>query len=462
MSSPALQPTKNSRQVYLESFVPKVILELYKDDSSAYPRPDYESFDACVSFMDISGFSTLGSRLAAAEAFERPPATPLSPAQPPSTRIHRRGSTGTGVHGPTGSLDLGRPASQQLGAGGNGVSGGGGLLSSEGRLPSRSSDLGPAPPKHVMFDEGGAPSPSVERVASRVRSSSGPRLGSKRASSTESVAASENGLVAGGSGGGDGGAGTGGLGGGGGGGGGGGVGGAGGGSGGGSGPAGLARGGQQSRVNLLKRWQSFRHAPGKAAERLSVLLDRMFGKLIEITYAHGGDIVKFAGDALIIVWRSPEQQRNQREQQLLMQREDEERRAVLLGEQVRRATVCALEAVQWVLKRQQTTDDQLGLHVAVGASSICGLHVGGLLNRYEYFIVGPALTQISAAEAEAGTGDVVLSAEAFLALSLSLANATTTTAMTTTTTTTTTTADAAAAAESPGPAAPASGIGAGE
>src|SRR6266542_2580531 len=37
-------------------------------------------------------------------------------------------------------------------------------------------------------------------------------------------------------------------------------------------------------------------------ETLVSIINEYFGQLIDIIYEHGGDVVKFAGDALIAVW----------------------------------------------------------------------------------------------------------------------------------------------------------------
>src|SRR5436305_15322033 len=45
-------------------------------------------------------------------------------------------------------------------------------------------------------------------------------------------------------------------------------------------------------------------AQGSAgAEQLTRLLNTYFGQLIDVVTAHGGDVVKFAGDALLAVWQ---------------------------------------------------------------------------------------------------------------------------------------------------------------
>ena len=40
----------------------------------------------------------------------------------------------------------------------------------------------------------------------------------------------------------------------------------------------------------------------EGAEELTVLLNRCFGPMIEIVEAHGGDVLKFGGDALLILF----------------------------------------------------------------------------------------------------------------------------------------------------------------
>ncbi|CAN0297349.1 unnamed protein product, partial [Discosporangium mesarthrocarpum] len=47
---------------------------------------------------------------------------------------------------------------------------------------------------------------------------------------------------------------------------------------------------------------------GSAAERLTDYLNYILGNLTNIVEGHGGDILKFAGDAIIVCWPSPEQE----------------------------------------------------------------------------------------------------------------------------------------------------------
>lgn len=72
------------------------------------------------------------------------------------------------------------------------------------------------------------------------------------------------------------------------------------------------------------------------------------------------------------------------------------------------AVACSLDAVAVVANDQTST---LALHIGIGASEISGNHVGGILNRWEFYISGDAVAQMSLAEANAEAGQVVISAE---------------------------------------------------
>src|SRR5579884_1442482 len=61
----------------------------------------------------------------------------------------------------------------------------------------------------------------------------------------------------------------------------------------------------QGFMPLVER---FMHRGPIGNEDLTDLLNAYFGQLIEILTAHGGDIVKMAGDALVAIWPvSPEE-----------------------------------------------------------------------------------------------------------------------------------------------------------
>jgi class 3 adenylate cyclase/predicted ATPase len=122
-------------------------------------------------------------------------------------------------------------------------------------------------------------------------------------------------------------------------------------------------------------------------EKVAAGLNTYFGRLIEITAAHGGDVVKFAGDALTAVWVA----------------EGSSARAA------EAAVACGL-AIQSALHACPIDDGiQLSLRIGVAAGRIALVHVGGLGGRWELVLVGPAIEAVRAAEALARPGEVVVS-----------------------------------------------------
>lgn len=88
------------------------------------------------------------------------------------------------------------------------------------------------------------------------------------------------------------------------------------------------------------------------------------------------------------------------------------------GVLVYRATKCALEALN-VLQCVSSCDvkvSTLGMHIGIGLSQVSANHVGGVLDRWEFYISGDANRQMSLAEQYATKGQVALSSEAFAAL----------------------------------------------
>jgi class 3 adenylate cyclase/tetratricopeptide (TPR) repeat protein len=129
------------------------------------------------------------------------------------------------------------------------------------------------------------------------------------------------------------------------------------------------------------------------AEELSRLLNDYFGQLVDLIIAHGGDVVKFAGDALLATWSAVTED--------------------ALAKQVLRAAQCGL-AVQHTLHDYQATGPKrLSLRVGIGAGDIFAVHVGGMYRRWEFLITGSPLVQVNQAEKQARPGDVVLSPRAW-------------------------------------------------
>jgi class 3 adenylate cyclase/tetratricopeptide (TPR) repeat protein len=130
------------------------------------------------------------------------------------------------------------------------------------------------------------------------------------------------------------------------------------------------------------------------AEELSELLNTHFGQLIALIAVHGGDVVRFVGDALIALWTTTEG-------------EDD------LATATRRAVQCGL-AVQTALNEHEAAEGlHLSLRVGVGAGEVLTMYVGGVNDRWELLLTGAPVDQMGAAEQQAHPGEVVLSPEAW-------------------------------------------------
>ncbi|MHB8620426.1 MAG: AAA family ATPase, partial [Chloroflexota bacterium] len=133
------------------------------------------------------------------------------------------------------------------------------------------------------------------------------------------------------------------------------------------------------------------HAGG-GAEELTHLLNRYFGQLIDIVHGHGGEIVKFAGDAVLALWPADVEP---------------------LQTAVRRAAQCAL-AIQQVLGDGEAAPElRLSMRIALNAGDIQAMYVGGVYGRWELLVAGEPLLRLGDVGHQAQPGDVVLTAGAW-------------------------------------------------
>lgn len=133
--------------------------------------------------------------------------------------------------------------------------------------------------------------------------------------------------------------------------------------------------------------ESLAEKGAEGAEELSAILNDYFGRLIERIHAHGGDVVKFAGDALLAIWRA----------------DDEDHLARLAAEAAR----CALELEEAVRGYKTPEGQPLALRVGIGAGEARGATVGGVFRRWEFVVYGPALQEATSAAAAGQPGDAV-------------------------------------------------------
>lgn len=139
----------------------------------------------------------------------------------------------------------------------------------------------------------------------------------------------------------------------------------------------------------------------QGVEELSRVLNTYFGQLIDLITAHGGDIVKFAGDALLALWP--------------VETPVETGPAPLISPEyitTLSAMQCALTA-QKALQGFEAVEARLSLRMGIGIGEVSTEHLGGVYGRWHILIAGDLLTQVAVAERQAAPGQVIASPEAW-------------------------------------------------
>ena len=138
-----------------------------------------------------------------------------------------------------------------------------------------------------------------------------------------------------------------------------------------------------------------------SAEELAILLNRFFNRLITIVHENGGEVTKFAGDALIALWPVPES----------TIRFGHEARKALTGA-IDRAISCSYD-IQKNFPQEPIEGLEVSVEIGIGAGDIYSVYLGGKLARWEFLLSGSPLVQMSKAINKAGPGDIVLSSQAW-------------------------------------------------
>ncbi len=132
--------------------------------------------------------------------------------------------------------------------------------------------------------------------------------------------------------------------------------------------------------------EQFARRGPSGVEELTAVLNAAVGPLIACIHEHGGDVVKFAGDALLAVWPAGTRP---------------------LEEAALRAARCGL-ALQG-----EGGARAVALRVGIGAGLVATMQLGGVRGRWELLLAGAPLVQIRVAALQAEPGDVVATAEAW-------------------------------------------------
>ncbi len=125
------------------------------------------------------------------------------------------------------------------------------------------------------------------------------------------------------------------------------------------------------------------------AEELTKHLNAYFGQLIELISDRGGDIIQFAGDAMLAIWPATDDS---------------------LATATYRAAECSL-AILEKLSHYVAGDVSLTLHIGVATGDLMSLHVGGVNEYWQYLVAGQPLEQMALAEVQAKSGEACISPE---------------------------------------------------
>eukprot|EP00038_Savillea_parva_P004006 m.132924 g.132924 ORF g.132924 m.132924 type:complete len:1339 (+) comp11346_c1_seq2:580-4596(+) len=135
--------------------------------------------------------------------------------------------------------------------------------------------------------------------------------------------------------------------------------------------------------------------PG-GAEAMCKIINEYFSELIHILMEYGGEVIKFAGDAILCVFHVG----------------NEEKQAHTLGHAVKQAVRASMDIHANLHEYPACEGVTLSLHMGLGCGDLTTLHVGGVFDRHEFVVAGDPIKQISIAEPAAQAGETVVSAEA--------------------------------------------------
>jgi class 3 adenylate cyclase/tetratricopeptide (TPR) repeat protein len=134
-------------------------------------------------------------------------------------------------------------------------------------------------------------------------------------------------------------------------------------------------------------------------EELTRLLNTYFRRIIALLEHEGGEVVKFSGDALTVLFLATDEP---------------------LGHAARRAlqAATAMQATTQEFTTLVTSAGtvSLSMKIGIGAGVLQTFQVGGSFGSWEYIVAGDPIRQVAQAEHGAGRGEVVLSPEALAVL----------------------------------------------
>lgn len=133
----------------------------------------------------------------------------------------------------------------------------------------------------------------------------------------------------------------------------------------------------------------------QGVEELTGLLNEFFGRLNAIIFAHGGDIISFAGDSVFAVWHGE---------------------AAGETHAAARAAQCGLAAQRALDPAASGAQSELRMRIVVAAGELSLATVGGVSGKWECLAMGAPINRIGAGLAQADPGAVVIDPRAWEAV----------------------------------------------
>eukprot|EP00002_Diphylleia_rotans_P026902 TRINITY_DN5386_c0_g1_i2.p1 TRINITY_DN5386_c0_g1~~TRINITY_DN5386_c0_g1_i2.p1 ORF type:complete len:1340 (+),score=232.44 TRINITY_DN5386_c0_g1_i2:133-4152(+) len=151
-------------------------------------------------------------------------------------------------------------------------------------------------------------------------------------------------------------------------------------------------------------------------EELTSHLNKYFDKMIGIIIRHGGDVIRFAGDALLLLWMDDEEYHTQvsemdKNADSIWTREDETSESIKarMHKLCQLGSQCALDLLHTLNDYEIEDGLRLYLHAGIGCGKVQLVHVGVSESRVEFALVGEPISQITSALDRAARGQIVLS-----------------------------------------------------
>jgi class 3 adenylate cyclase len=152
-------------------------------------------------------------------------------------------------------------------------------------------------------------------------------------------------------------------------------------------------------------------------EELTRLLNISFGQILDLIEAHGGDVVKFAGDALLAIW-SADGPHSTALFPIATGAGGQSAPHSDLADATLRAAQCARAIHERMASYYRLIDSaRLALRIGVAAGDVTIAPIGGAFGRWELLAAGRPLVEVGAAERRAQPGEVVLAPGAWLLIS---------------------------------------------